>query len=58
MLGVKAPETLPMEERLEKLKEIARTLRQDVIRMIHLAGDGHPGLLYRWPILLPLCTSR
>lgn len=43
LLGVKAPETLPMEERLEKLKEIARTLRQDVIRMIHLAGDGHPG---------------
>jgi len=32
-----------MDERIAKLKKIARTLRQDVMRMIHLAGDGHPG---------------
>jgi transketolase len=28
---------------LEKLRETARLLRKDVLRMVHLAGDGHPG---------------
>lgn len=32
-----------MDARIEKLTETARLLRQDVVRMIHLAGDGHPG---------------
>lgn len=32
-----------MSERIHKLEETARLIRQDVVRMIHLAGDGHPG---------------
>jgi transketolase len=28
---------------IEELKETSRTLRKDVVRMVHLAGDGHPG---------------
>jgi transketolase len=32
-----------MSDRIEELTETARLLRQDVVRMIHLAGDGHPG---------------
>jgi len=32
-----------MDERIKKLTEMARVLRMDVVRMIHLAGDGHPG---------------
>lgn len=30
-------------QRLEELRETAQSIRQDVVRMIHLAGDGHPG---------------
>lgn len=32
-----------MDKRIEELKEKARLLRQDVVRTIYLAGDGHPG---------------
>jgi len=32
-----------MSDRIKELTETARLLRQDVVRMIHLAGDGHPG---------------
>jgi len=32
-----------MDGHIEKLTETARLLRQDIVRMIHLAGDGHPG---------------
>jgi transketolase len=31
-----------METEIEKLQEIARLVRRDVVTMIHLAGDGHP----------------
>jgi transketolase len=27
----------------QKLKEIAREIRKDIVTMVHLAGDGHPG---------------
>lgn len=30
-------------EEAKKLKKIADKLRLDVVRMVHLAGDGHPG---------------
>ena len=30
-------------DRSAELRETARLLRRDVVRMIHLAGDGHPG---------------
>ncbi len=32
-----------MDKRIEELKETARLIRRDVVRTIHLAGDGHPG---------------
>ena len=32
-----------MDNRIKELAETARLLRLDVVRMIHLAGDGHPG---------------
>jgi transketolase len=32
-----------MSDRIKELTETARLVRQDVVRMIHLAGDGHPG---------------
>jgi len=31
-----------MSSEIEKLEEIARRLRRDLITMIHLSGDGHP----------------
>lgn len=31
------------QDNLEHLAQMARRLRLDVLRMIHLAGDGHPG---------------
>lgn len=40
---VAIPSTLSMDEHIEELTEMARLLRMDVVRMIHLAGDGHPG---------------
>ncbi len=32
-----------MKEKINDLQEIARCLRQDIFRMVHEAGDGHPG---------------
>jgi len=32
-----------MNADVSELKDIARQLRRDVVTMIHLAGDGHPG---------------
>ena len=26
-----------------ELKEMARTIRQDIVKMVHAAGSGHPG---------------
>jgi len=32
-----------MNNRIKKLTETARLVRRDIVKMIHLAGDGHPG---------------
>ncbi|MBC8254806.1 MAG: transketolase, partial [Ardenticatenia bacterium] len=32
-----------MKENVSDLTETARLLRRDVVTMVHLAGDGHPG---------------
>ncbi len=31
------------EQDIREVGEAARQIRRDVVRMIHLAGDGHPG---------------
>ena len=43
--GAAAParERGPSAPDVEALKETARLIRRDVVRMIHLAGSGHPG---------------
>ncbi|MEW5806460.1 MAG: transketolase [Acidobacteriota bacterium] len=37
------PEMRLHEEEIQKLKEIARQCRIDIVRMTHKAGSGHPG---------------
>ena len=32
-----------METNIEKLEDLARLVRRDIVTMIHLSGDGHPG---------------
>jgi transketolase len=32
-----------METDIGKLEDLARTIRRDIVTMIHLSGDGHPG---------------
>ncbi|TFG73300.1 MAG: transketolase [Anaerolineales bacterium] len=32
-----------METDIGKLEDLARQIRRDIVKMIHLAGDGHPG---------------
>jgi len=37
------PENKVREDKIERLQEKARLIRQDIIKMIGLAGSGHPG---------------